>query len=119
MHTYSFEKLEVWQLARKMVVSIYKLTALFPPEEKFGMISQMRRASVSICSNIAEGSGRKTAKDQAAFYNTSYSSLLELLNQLIIAVDLGWLPAEQLIQIRREIEILSNKLNSLRNFRLQ
>jgi four helix bundle protein len=118
MHTYSFEKLEVWQLSRKLVVRIYKITALFPTEEKFGMISQMRRASVSICSNIAEGSGRKTAKDQASFYNISYSSLLELLNQLIISVDLGWLSDEQLIKMRTVIEILSNKLNSLRNSRL-
>jgi four helix bundle protein len=119
MHTYSFEKLEVWQLSRKLIVSVYKLTKSFPPDEKVGMISQMRRASVSVCSNLAEGSGRKTAKDQASFYNTSYSSLMELLNQLIISVDLGWLEAGQLIEIRNEIEILSNKINSLRNSRLR
>ena len=119
MHTYSFEKLEVWQLSRKLVVSIYRITAAYPPEEKFGMTSQMRRASVSVCSNIAEGSSRKTAKDQAGFYNISYSSLMELLNQLIISVDLGWLEAGQLMEIRNEIEVLSNKINSLRNSRLR
>ncbi len=118
MHQYSFEKLEVWHLSRKLVVSIYKITAAYPPEEKFGMTSQMRRASVSVCSNIAEGSSRKTAKDQAGFYNISYSSLMELLNQLIISVDLGWLSAEKLSAIRIDIETLSNKINSLRNSRL-
>jgi four helix bundle protein len=119
MHTYSFEKLEVWHLSKKMVVSVYKLTASFPSDEKFGIISQMRRASLSICSNIAEGSSRKTAKDQAHFYNTSYSSLMELLNQLIISVELGWLETGQLMEIRNEIEVLSNKINSLRNSRLR
>jgi four helix bundle protein len=79
----------------------------------------MRRASLSICSNIAEGSSRKTAKDQAHFYNTSYSSLMELLNQLIISVELGWLETGQLMEIRNEIEVLSNKINSLRNSRLR
>lgn len=118
MHTYSFEKLEVWQLSRRMVVSIYQLTSSYPAEEKYGMISQMRRAAVSVCSNIAEGSSRKTAKDQAAFYNTSYSSLMELLNQLIISLDLGWISGEMVSVKRTEIELLSNKLNSLRNSRL-
>lgn len=118
MHQYSFEKLDVWHHARKLVVHIYKITAVFPSEEKFGMVSQMRRSSVSVCSNIAEGSSRKTAKDQAGFYSISYSSLMELLSQLIISVDLGWVSADTLSEIRNDIETLSNKLNSLRNSRL-
>lgn len=82
------------------------------------MVSQLRRSSVSVCSNIAEGSSRKTAKDQAGFYSISYSSLMELLSQLIISVDLGWVSADTLSEIRNDIETLSNKLNSLRNSRL-
>jgi four helix bundle protein len=67
MYTYPFEKLDVWQLSKKIVVKIYKITEQFPSNEKFGMVNQMRRAAVSICSNLAEGSGRKTSKDQAYF----------------------------------------------------
>ena len=84
MHTYAFEKLEVWHDAKQFVVTIYKITGNFPAEEKFGIINQIRRASIAIASNIAEGSGRKTTKDQSHFYHIAYSSALEVLNQLII-----------------------------------
>jgi len=67
MYTYSFEKLEVWKLARELVKEIYRLTEKFPSEEKFGLIGQLRRASVSVSSNLAEGSSRKSAKEQAHF----------------------------------------------------
>jgi four helix bundle protein len=62
---YAFEKLECWQLARQLAVWIYKITLNFPREEKFGIISQMRRAGVSIAANLAEGTSRSTKKDQA------------------------------------------------------
>jgi len=62
MKVYSFEKLECWQQARQLAVWTYQVTKTFPAEEKFGMISQMRRAAVSIASNLAEGSSRKTEK---------------------------------------------------------
>lgn len=114
MYTYPFEKLVVWQLARKLVVRIYALTGQFPPEEKFGMISQVRRAAVSICSNIAEGSGRFTAKDQSHFYSMAYSSLMELLNQLLIAEELAWLSAADILELRNEMGVISLKLNALR-----
>ena len=84
MHIYSFEKLEVWKLARDLCVYIYKLTTTFPTDEKFGLVSQMRRASISIASNIAEGSSRMSKKDQSHFYTISFSGKIELLNQLII-----------------------------------
>jgi four helix bundle protein len=114
MYVYSFEKLEVWKLAKDLVIKIYKITSKFPSEEKFGLISQMRRASVSICSNLAEGCGRNTSKDQANFYNKAYSSLMELLNQLLISYDLNWLDEEVLNGIRIDIEKVSIKINSLR-----
>ena len=81
MHIYSFEKLEVWKLAKDLCVYIYKLTSKFPPEEKFGLVSQMRRASVSIASNTAEGSSRVSPKDQSHFYTVAFSSTIELLNK--------------------------------------
>lgn len=114
MYTYPFEKLEVWRLSKNLVVSIYKITEKFPTEERFGLVNQMRRAAVSISSNLAEGSGRNTAKDQAYFYNMAYSSLMELLNQLLIAFDLKWIAEEEINRLREEIEIISVKINALR-----
>jgi four helix bundle protein len=104
MKTYSFEKLECWQHARQMSVWTYKATAGFPSEEKFGIISQMRRAAISIASNIAEGTSRKTAKDQSHFSTIAYSSTIELLNDLIITTDLNYLSKELYEQGREMIE---------------
>ena len=117
MYTYNFEKLEVWQLARKFVVKIYSATSIFPTEEKYGMVSQLRRAAISVCSNLAEGSSRSGLRDQLHFYNISYSSLMEVLNQLIISMDLGWINSEQLKVFRSDLEILSAKIGALRNSR--
>ena len=91
------------------------MTESFPSEEKFILTSQIRRAALSISSNLAEGSSRKTPKDQSHFTTMAYSSLMELLNQLIIANDLCYLNDSELHHIRPEIELLSNKLNSFRN----
>lgn len=66
-HIFAFEKLEVCKESRKLASDIYKLTQQYPDSEKYGLVSQMRRASISVCSNIAEGSSRTTAKDQANF----------------------------------------------------
>lgn len=93
---YNFEKLEVWKEARILVKQIFKYTKLFPKEEIFSLTSQLRRAAISICSNIAEGSGRETVKDKASFYTIAYGSLMELLNQLIISVDLDYLSTDTL-----------------------
>ena len=114
MYNYPFEKLEVWQLLKKIVVKIYKITGQFPSDERFGMVNQMRRAAVSICSNLAEGSGRNTSKDQAYFYNMAYSSLMELLNQLLIAFDLQWIKENEVAGIRTDLELVSAKINALR-----
>ena len=114
MYVYPFEKLVVWQLAKKLVVKIYTLTKSFPAEEKYGLLSQVRRAAVSVCSNIAECSGRTTAKDQAYFYSMAYSSLMELLNQLLIAEELTLINKEEMVDVRTEIEVISVKINSLR-----
>ena len=110
---YSFEKLEVWQEARSLSVSIYKITAKFPQEEKFGLVSQLRRGTISIASNIAEGSARTSPKDQANFYQIAYSSAIEILNQLIISCDLKFISNEDLAIFRDKIESISFKLNSL------
>lgn len=113
MYTYGFEKLEVWQLARQLVKSIYILTKDFPSEEKFSLTSQIRRSALSISANIAEGTSRGTSKDRAHFTQMAYSSLMELLNHLIIATDLEYLSGSQLKELRSDIEKLSNKTNAL------
>ncbi|HMK04885.1 MAG TPA: four helix bundle protein [Ferruginibacter sp.] len=104
MKIYSFEKLECWQQARQLAAWVYNATKEFPAEEKFGIISQMRRSAISIASNIAEGTSRKTAKDQSHFSTMSYSSTIELLNDLIIANDLKFLSAEHYELGREMIE---------------
>ncbi len=104
MKIYSFEKLEVWQHARKLAVWIYGMTAKFPKEEKFGLISQMRRAAIGIASNIAEGTSRITSKDQSHFSTISYSSTIELLNDLIISSDLKLLSNNDYEEGRNLIE---------------
>jgi four helix bundle protein len=76
MKVYSFEKLDCWQQARKLTAWTYLVTKDFPQEERFGITLQMRRAAVSIGSNIAEGTSRKSAKDQAHFSTMAYSSTL-------------------------------------------
>ncbi len=113
MKTYSFEKLIVWQKSRELAVEIYKTTKTFPKEELFAMTSQMRRCSVSIASNIAEGSGRHSAKDRARFTEIAYSSTLELLNQLIISLDLEYINKENYLKIRTEIEEITFMTDSL------
>ncbi len=114
MKEYSFEKLASWQHARKLAVWIYKATINFPMEEKFGLISQMRRAAVSIASNLAEGTSRKTAKDQSHFSTISYSSTIELLNDLIIAKDLNFLPDQIYKEGREKIEYQTYLIAGLR-----
>lgn len=74
----TYKDLIVWQKSIELVVEIYKITSLFPSEEKFGLVSQMRRCSVSISSNIAEGYARRNKKENANFVNISYGSATEL-----------------------------------------
>ncbi len=84
MYIYSFEKLDVWKDAKELTKQIYSITKAFPSEEKFGLTSKLRRAFVSIASNIAKGSSRKSGKDQAHFSVIAYSSTVAVLNQLFI-----------------------------------
>lgn len=118
MYLYSFEKLEVWKEAKEFTKIIYQITSKFPNAEKFGLTSQLRRASISICSNIAEGSARKTNKDKAHFTTISFSSAVEVLNQLIISKELEFIPEQDYIDCRLKIESITNKLNALRNYQI-
>jgi four helix bundle protein len=115
MYQFGFEKLEVWHAARKLTVEVYKLTETFPEREKFGLTNQLRRASVSVAANIAEGSTRSSAKEQAHFSSISYGSLMETMSHLITSVDLGFISEEALLLMRNIIQPLSLKINNLRN----
>ena len=119
MYTFSFEKLTVWQNTRKLVKEIYKITRYFPEDEKFGLVSQIRRATVSVCSNIAEGSSRNTRKDLTHFYGIAYSSLMEVLSQIILSFDLEFIDGGQYESNRNAIEEISIQLNALRNASLK
>ncbi len=117
-YTFSFEKLNVWVDSKELVKLIYLTTKKFPSEEKFGLINQLRRASVSIASNIAEGTSRNTNKDKAHFTTIAFSSLMEVLNQIIISKELDFIDENNYLTIRAEIEKISNKLNALRKSQL-
>ncbi|MEL7118379.1 MAG: four helix bundle protein [Bacteroidota bacterium] len=111
---YGFENLHAWQRSKLLSLLIYKITAEYPDNERYGLISQMRRAAVSIQSNIAEGSAQNTNKDQNHFYTMSYSSLMELLNQLVLSYDLKFCSKEYYEEVRSEIAIVSKLINGLR-----
>ena len=113
MKTYSFEKLNAWQESRMLVKLIYSLTQDFPKEELYGLSSQIKRAAISVSSNLAEGSGRKTLADQSHFYRMSFSSLMEVLNQLVLANDLGFITDEQLANTRPEIDKTARLISGL------
>jgi four helix bundle protein len=118
MKVFSFEKLIVWQESKTLAKDIYVLTKKFPDDERFGLISQMRRCSISIASNIAEGSGRHSNKDKARFTEIAYGSAMELLNQLIISEELSFIETEKLTQLRIQISKITAMLNSLRKSQL-
>ena len=119
MKQFSFEKLTVWQKSRKLSVSIYEVTKSFPDDERFGLISQMRRCAISISSNIAEGSGRHSGKDKARFTEIAFSSALELLNQIIIANDLQFISNKNHDVLRDNISEITAMLNSLHKSQLK
>ena len=113
MKIFGFEKLQVWQKSRQTSIKIYKMTASFPSEEKFGLTSQMRRAAISISSNIAEGTGRHSNKDKARFTEIAYGSSLELLNQCILSNDLEFLDEQKYLELRKDLTEITAMLDGL------
>ncbi len=111
--TFGFEKLEVYRQAKDLIKEVYRLTRSFPAEERYGLTSQIKRAALSVASNLAEGQGRLSRRDQAHFSQMAYSSLMEVLCQSDIAHELGYLGAQDLEGIRQMIESLAMKLSAL------
>ena len=110
---YSFEKLETWQIAKRLNKKIYLVTRSFPDEEKYSLTSEIRRASISISSNLAEGSARKSQKEKIRFVRIAYSSLMELFSQITLARELEFIEASDFDELLEEIQLLSNKINAL------
>ena len=100
---FNFEKLETWQVARQLVLKVYKLLRKFPSEERFALCDQIRRAVISVPSNIAEGNSRTSVKDQIHFLEIAFGSLSELYCQLQLAVDLGYITDDNLKSVKTEL----------------
>ena len=117
-HIYSFEKLEVYQLARKFKIDIKLMSQGFPKEERFDLISQINRSSASVSANLAEGSGRSSNFDQAHFTNMSYSTALETIDHLNTALDMKYINEEKYTELRIKLDAILNKLNSLYKYQI-
>ena len=107
-----YQKLLVWQEAMNLVVGIYRATERLPTTERFGLCQQLRRAAISIPSNIAEGSGRHSDKDFIRFLNIANGSLLEVETQLLIALQLQYL--EEISKLQNSIDKIFAMLSSLK-----
>jgi len=112
---HKFKELKVWQKSVDLATEIYKMTSSYPNEEKFGLISQMRRCVVSIASNIAEGAGRNTKKDFSNFLSIAYGSCCELNTQLIISYNLNYIHQERFKEIEEDTEEIQKMIFSLKN----
>jgi len=112
----SFEELPVWQLARKFTSEIYRLTNSFSKGEMYGMTSQIRRAAVSIGSNIAEGFDRRTDKELTNYLSMARGSCAEIQNDLYIALDLKYISEIEFKKYYQDTKKIAQQLNGLMNY---
>ena len=119
METFGYRKLIAYQKGKEVVKRTYKLLKKFPSEERYAMCDQLRRASVSITSNIAEGVSRYSVKDKSHFIEIAYGSLMEVSSQFDIAEDLGYISADDRqnmdLLIEEEARLLSGLQNSFKS----
>lgn len=116
---YSFTDLKAWKQGHELVLFVYEKTKNFPQSEIFGITNQMRRAAVSITSNIAEGFSRGSNKDKAQFYSIALGSLTELQSQVYIARDVGFISNEDFLKMENLMIVVSKLINGLRRIRFQ
>ena len=114
-----FKNLIVYQKSKELVKQVYALLKQFPDDERFALCGQMRRAAISVPSNIVEGMARLSTKDQSHFLNIAYGSLMELYAQLDIAHDLGYLTEKEFIKIETQIDEIDKMIVSLTYIRKQ
>ena len=109
----AFKDMKIWELSMTLVEDIYRKTQIFPPHELYGLSSQMRRAAISIPSNIAEGNGRAHSKEYIQFLYLARGSLMELMTQLEIAHRLNYINIEEKTEIYDQCEIILKMLHKL------
>lgn len=112
-HMKDFRQLKVWEKSHQLALAIYKATKEFPKEELYGLTSQIRRSSMSIPTNIAEGCGRNTDADFARFLQMAMGSASETEYQLILARDLEFLPTDSYVNLHNDVEEVKRMLASL------
>ena len=111
---FNYKDLDLYKSAKELVLSVYALLRKFPKEEQYALCDQLRRAVISIPSNLAEGSGRTSAKDQAHFFEMAFGSLMEVECQLDIAYDLGYMSHEELESLNEQIARVAAMLSGMR-----
>lgn len=111
---YEYKKLDVYKESKVLVKMIYALLEKFPKVETYALCDQLRRSVISVPSNIAEGSGRTSAKDQAHFFEIAYGSIMEVSCQMDIACDLGYINLDELKQIEEQARRIAAMLSGLR-----
>jgi four helix bundle protein len=113
MKVFRFEKLEVWQAARLLNRLIYRRTRTFPESEQFALTSQLRRASISISSNIAEGAGRNSDRDFAHFLEQAYGSAMEVASQIFLARDESYISSEESDELITRLHGIASQISAL------
>ncbi len=111
--SHNFKELNVWKRAKDLAVQVYLVTKQFPKEEIFGLTNQIRRSSVSISSNIAEGCGRNSVAQLNNYLNISMGSASELETQLLIAIEIGYGKKDQLTSLIKEVSEIQKMINGL------
>ena len=114
MKEYSYQTLNVYKDAKDLVVEVYRLLKQYPMDERYALCDQIRRAAISITSNIAEGMSRYSDKEKAHFLEIAYASMMEVESQLDISVDLEYISQEQYVVIDEKIKTVGRQLSSLR-----
>lgn len=114
MNEYSYQTLNVYKDAKALVVEVYRLLKLYPVEERYALCDQMRRAAISITSNIAEGMSRYSDKEKAHFIEIAYGALMEVESQLDISVDLEYITKPQFDKLSQDISSVGKQLSALR-----
>ena len=112
---YSYKNLEAYKESKTLVKQVYALLKKFPKEEQYALCDQLRRAVISVPSNIAEGSGRTSAKDQAHFLEMAFGSLMEVDCQMDIAKDLGYVSLDEHEEVTVQISKVAALLSGMRN----
>lgn len=114
LYKYSYKSLNVYQDAKTLVINVYQLLKQFPPEERYALCDQIRRAAISITSNISEGVSRFAKKEKTHFIEIAYASMMEVDSQLDISVELGYISLEEYKAIHNQVCSIARQLSALR-----